>query len=150
MSNQNPEIQENLSDQPKDHGLAFLREQTKNVMIPLLIKVFQIRLEAQQVNAPPSRLTTPQSKSSLTELTEQLSLLNEDLKRQEIWIQSSRSQIKKVLAEIQEPTQSLINHVEKITSDPSMQKSFQEALEKNNKYEKPSTLAWFKEILRIK
>ena len=31
-----------------DPGLAILREQVKNIMIPLLIKVFHIKLQVQQ------------------------------------------------------------------------------------------------------
>ena len=37
---------------PQDSSLNQLQGQIKNVMIPLLIKIFQLRLEVQQTNSP--------------------------------------------------------------------------------------------------
>ena len=132
-----------------DPGILQLREQTKNVMIPLLIKVFQIRLEAQQLSAPPSRLTTTKSNSSLEDLSQKLTLLNEDLEKQELWIQSSRVQIEKVLSELKTPSHSLEGHVKSVSENPAIGKSFRAAIQKNED-KSSSTFSWLKEILRIK
>ncbi len=85
-----------------DPGLSQLREQTKNVMVPILIKAFQLKSEAGQLNEPPSRLYSVKPTSSLKEVISQLTSLEEDLKLQQLWIESSRHQIGKILTEIQE------------------------------------------------
>ena len=84
---------------PQDSSLNQLQGQIKNVMIPLLIKIFQLRLEVQQTNSPPSRLQNAKPKASLEELIEQLSQLNQDLKLLQNWNQSCQMQIEKVLQE---------------------------------------------------
>lgn len=84
-----------------DSGLSQLKEHIKNTMIPLLIKIFQIRLEVQQASAPTSRLHSqnPSLKTSLPELIEQLQRLDEDLKLVQVWSQSCRAQVEKVMSE---------------------------------------------------
>ena len=85
-----------------DPGLSELREQTKNVMVPILIKAFQLKSEAGELAEPPSRLYSIKPKGSLKEVISQLTSLEEDLKLQQLWIESSRHQIGKILTEIQE------------------------------------------------
>lgn len=135
MSDFKSETHEDLtSTHSTAQGLSLLREHTKNVMIPLLIKVFQIRLEAQQIAEPPSRLSSSKPKTSLNELIEQLTQLDEDLKLQYLWVESTRTQIKKIITELPEihPV-SLLNHVKKEEiADPAIQKSFHDVISKKN------------------
>ncbi len=85
-----------------DTSLAQIREQIKNVMIPLLIKVFHLKLEAQQATSPPSRLHKKEPHAQLEDVIGHLQRLDEDLKQLGLWSQSCRSQIHKVLNEIEE------------------------------------------------
>ena len=82
-----------------DPGLAILREQVKNIMIPLLIKVFHIKLQVQQASSPPSRLQAREPEEKVKELIFQLDKLDEDLKLMISWCQSCRKQVNKVLSE---------------------------------------------------
>lgn len=120
-----------LSSEPLiDPGLSLLKDQIKNTMIPLLIKVFQLRLEIQQTQTPPSRLEPTRTKAVLPDLIKQLELLDEDLKLLQIWNQSCRTQIEKVLLEAKnEAPPSLHSSIQaKQQANPAVQKSFQEAL----------------------
>lgn len=155
MSDLNSEHEDPAAHHPNDQGLSLLREQTKNVMIPLLIKVFQIRLEGQQIAEPPSRLFSSKPKASLNELLEQLTHLDEDLKLQYLWIESTRTQIDKITAELKQihPI-SLANHVKKEgMADPAIQKSFQDVISKKNGNTHPPSnkkQSWFQKILKPK
>jgi hypothetical protein len=82
--------------------LSQLREQTKNVMVPILIKAFQLKSEAGQLAEPPTRLYSVKTKGSIKDVISELTSLEEDLKLQQLWIESSRLQIGKILTEIQE------------------------------------------------
>ena len=82
-----------------DANLANLREAIKNAMIPLLIKVFELKLAAQQAKNPPSRLQKP-PKESLDNIQEQLSLLLKDLDLLHMWCESSQKQVAKAVKEI--------------------------------------------------
>lgn len=129
---------------PNDPSLLQLREQTKNAMIPLLIRAFQLRLEAQQLGAPPSRLQPAKPKGSLEAVSKQLLQLSEDLQLQQIWIQSCQSQIQKIRKEIEEqqPISPLKSHIDTNSAvHPTIQKSFQKALS-------PSR-SWWQKFLRI-
>lgn len=77
-----------------DASLNSLRDQIKNVMIPLLIKIFQLKLELNQAMSLPSRLQT-KSNGSPAELLAELTQLDEDLKSLELWCESARNQIAK-------------------------------------------------------
>ncbi len=112
-----------------DPSLSQLREQIKNAMIPLLIRVFHLRLEVQQASSPPSRLSKS-SKTPLDELVAQLQKLDEDLKLLQIWSQSCRNQILKVLQEAEEElSPSLPNQFHaKTESHPGVQRSFHDAI----------------------
>lgn len=63
-------------------------------MIPLLIKIFQLKLELNQAMSLPSRLQ-PKSITSPAELLAELAQLDEDLKTLELWCESARNQIAK-------------------------------------------------------
>lgn len=111
-----------------DPGLAMLREQVKNIMIPLLIKVFHIKLEAQQASSPPSRLQSKQPENKVQELVLQLEKLDEDLKLMIGWCQSCRNQVGKVLAEVNtelKPPSPIHSPME---TNPAVHKSFTDAL----------------------
>lgn len=116
---------------PQDTGLRQLQEQIKNVMIPLLIKIFQLRLEVQQTISPPSRLQNTQPKANLEELIKNLSELSQDLKLLQSWNQSCQIHIEKVLQEaLEKPTSSLNGFIKTGSSPihPAVQKSFQGAI----------------------
>ena len=153
MSDLNHEINEDLgSNHSTDQGLFLLREHTKNVMIPLLIKVFQIRLEAQQIAEPPSRLSSAKPKTSLNELLEQLSRLDEDLKLQYLWVESTRTQIEKIISELKQIQPiCLTNHIKKEnTADPIIQKSFQNVISKKMEIPHSPSIkkkSWIRNIL---
>jgi hypothetical protein len=137
MQDENPE---NLTDP----SLLQLREHTKNTMIPLLIRAFQLRMEAQQLNSPPSRLQPSKPKGSLADVVRQLTQLDEDLQLQQIWIQSCQSQIQKIRKEIEEqqPLSPLKSHVDtNPAAHPAIQESFQKALS-------PSR-SWWQKFLRL-
>jgi hypothetical protein len=115
---------------PKDNGLQQLQGQIKNVMIPLLIKIFQLRLEVQQATSPPSRLQNAQPKASLEELIEQLSELSQDLKILQSWNQSCQMHIEKILQENRDGIPSSFSSTVKTDQriHPAVQKSFQGAI----------------------
>ncbi len=141
--------EQELSGQESE--LLQLKKQTKDVMIPLLIKIFQIRLEAQQLKEPPSRLSNNQNKSSLEDLHKQLYNLDNDLKLQMQWIESCRTQIAKVTTEMQDPLAALTD-VKKLQADPVIQKSFNKALSNHlplPEEKKSSLLFRIKKILGI-
>lgn len=131
----------------QDPSLQQLREETKKVMIPLLIKVFHKRQEVQQLSAPPSRLSASKPVKSKEELMTHLKELNDELKKQELWIQSAQGQIDKVLSELENPTLPLASHVKAVAENPSIRASFRAAIEKEKS---SSTFSWLKDLLRIK
>lgn len=139
-----------------DPGLSQLREQTKNVMIPILIKAFQLRSEAGRLAEPPSRLTASHPKISLEEVLSQLSSLDKDLKLQQLWIESSRQQIEKILTEIgQEPQASpLLGQIKPNgAAHPAAEKSFQNVFSSVPPPSRKSSFSigsWWKKILGSK
>lgn len=80
-----------------DPTLDQLRDQIKKVMIPLLIKTFQLRLELNQTLSLPSRVQSAKHKSSSEEIIEQLNQLDKDLNVLLLWCQSCRNHIQKAL-----------------------------------------------------
>jgi hypothetical protein len=81
-----------------DPNLSQLRAQIKKVMIPLLIKIFELKLAAQQAKTPPSRLQKKQEESG-EEIRAQLESLEQDLKVLHLWCISCQKQIEKALKE---------------------------------------------------
>lgn len=97
-----------------DTSLSSLRDQIKKVMIPMLIKIFQLKLELSQAVSLPSRLQ-PKSQETPDSLLTQLRLLDEDLKLLSLWCESARGQITKALTLPNEERASL----SKTTTTPS-------------------------------
>ncbi len=83
-----------------DPALNQLREEIKKVMLPLLIRVFELKQAA--AHQLPSRLHKPVEVSP-EEIREELSVLQEDLHRLSLWCRSSQNQINKALREIDPP-----------------------------------------------
>ena len=111
-----------------DANLSQLREQVKKVMIPLLIKIFELKLAAQQAKSPSSRLNK-QSQESPKEIREQLLNLEEDIKLLHLWCQSCQKQIEKALNETEKVGEtSLRNAASEKISHPAIEKSFSEAV----------------------
>ena len=111
-----------------DPGLANLRETVKNVMIPLLIKVFHVKLEVQQASSPPSRLQSKQPEEKVQDLIAQLTKLDDDLKLIMGWCHSCRNQIQKVITEVHEECKSPSPIHSAIYTNPAVQKSFIDAV----------------------
>ena len=111
-----------------ESGLKNLREQVKNVMIPLLIQIFQMRLKAQEMTSPPSRLQSKEPEDKIDELRSQLLALDEDLQMMMAWLESSRSHIDKVLAEIDSAKTSQRSIRPGFSTSPNIQKSFSEVM----------------------
>ncbi len=83
-----------------DPALSQLREEIKKVMLPLLIRVFELKQAA--AHQPPSRLQNP-IEVSHEEIRKELTTLQEDLHRLSLWCKSSQNQINKALREIDPP-----------------------------------------------
>lgn len=112
-----------------DPGLSQLKEQVKQVMIPLLIRIFQLRLEVQQAESPPSRILNYKSTPSLEDLEKQLKQLDQDLALLQVWNQSCRTQIEKVLSETKHTPSPLAPSIQiKHQALPAVQKSFQDTI----------------------
>ena len=80
-----------------DAALNQLREEIKKVMLPLLIRVFELKqASAQQL---PSRLQKTVEVSH-EEIRKELTILQEDLHRLSLWCKSSQNQVNKALREI--------------------------------------------------
>lgn len=110
-----------------DPSLNQLRDQIKKVMIPLLIKTFQFKLELSQSLSLPSRLQSQKNQRSPQEILEQLKTLDNDLKILILWSQSCRNQIQKAF---DVPEEEQKNTVATSSSDanPAVAKSFNEAV----------------------
>jgi len=113
-----------------DLGLSGIRDQIKNVMIPLLIKVFQLKLEIGQSHSLPSRLTHSKAKESLAESEAHLKRLDEDLKLLSLWCQSSRNQISKALSPPEENSKASLKQSKsgEGSTNPAVTKSFSDAV----------------------
>lgn len=111
-----------------DSSLSGLRDQIKKIMIPMLIKIFQLKLELSQSISLPSRLQSTSLDSPDTTLTE-LKKLDEDLKLLVLWCQSCRNQISKAMSipeeEQKEPLTTTSSETE---HNPMVSKSFSEAM----------------------
>jgi membrane-associated HD superfamily phosphohydrolase len=110
-----------------DQSLKQLRDQVKKVMIPLLIRIFQLKLELSQSISLPSRLQSFKSKKSSDELIEQLKELDKDLKVLLLWCQSCQTQIQKALSTPEEELKSEMK-TSSLEANPAVAKSFTEAL----------------------
>lgn len=103
-----------------DPQLSELKDKIKQVMIPLMIRVFELKLTTQLVNCPTSRLINKPEQPT-DEIRLQLEQLKEDLKLLLLWVQSCQKQVDKTLAETEiklftiqkELCSSAINHTQK-------------------------------------
>lgn len=111
----------------KDPSLSQLRDQIKKVMIPMLIKTFQLKLELSQSLSLPSRLQSLKSQRSPEEILDQLKTLDADLKTLLLWCQSCRSQIQKALAVPEEEQKNTVA-TPSPEANPAVAKSFSEAV----------------------
>ncbi len=121
-------------------ALNQLRDQIKKVMIPLLIKTFQLKLELSQSISLPSRLQKNKSQQSLDEITEQLNQLDKDLNVLMLWCQSSRGQIAKALTPEEEEPKSSIASPTQEPSNPTVLKSFSNAVSSQPSHPHSTTL----------
>jgi len=127
-SNSTPDQRSSYIGPISDPGLAMLREQVKNIMIPLLIKVFHIKLELQQASSPPSRFQTKQPQDKVKELLDQIHKLDDDLQLMIGWCQSCKNQVQKVLQEVQEESKPASQIHSASSANPAVQKSFSGAV----------------------
>ncbi len=111
----------------KEPSLSQLRDQIKKVMIPLLIKTFQFKLELSQSLSLPSRLHSQKNQRSPEEILEQLKTLDNDLKVLLLWCQSCRSQIQKALSVTEEEQKNTVA-TPSSSANPAVAKSFSEAV----------------------
>jgi hypothetical protein len=87
-----------MSTEKLHPGLRDLKEKIKEVMIPLLVEIFEAKLAAQQANMLPSRLHKPSSKSK-EQIQEELQALLEQVKQLTLWVHGCELQILKALDE---------------------------------------------------
>lgn len=114
-----------------DPNIGQLRTQIKKVMIPLLIRIFELKFAVQQANTPPSRLQKQQTES-VDEILIQLKSLEEDLKLLQLWCGSCQRQVERAL-----------NEVVSQTSKPR----FTQAKPDNNPLEQPNS-NWLRKFLK--
>jgi len=117
----------------RDPSLNQLRDQIKKVMIPLLIKTFQLKLELSQTLSLPSRLQSLKDQRSSEEVLEQLRTLDNDLKVLLLWCQSSRSQIQKALKTPEEEQKNTVA-TSSSAAHPGVSKSFSEAVSAHSSF----------------
>ena len=111
-----------------DPSLNQLRDQIKNVMIPLLIKTFQFKLELNQSLSLPSRLQNQKNQRPPEEIIEHLKTLDHDLKILLLWCQSCRNQIHKALNTPDKEQKNILTASVPPTSNIAVSKSFNEAV----------------------
>ncbi len=111
-----------------DPSLSQLRDQIKKVMIPLLIKTFQFKLELSQSLSLPSRLQSQKNQRSPEEIIEHLKTLDNDLKILLLWCQSCRSQIQKALCVPEEEQKNTVTASVTTPANIAVSKSFNEAV----------------------
>jgi len=111
-----------------DPSLSQLRDQIKKVMIPLLIKTFQFKLELSQSLSLPSRLQNQKNLRSPEEIIEHLKTLDNDLKVLLLWCQSCRSQIQKALNVSEEEQKNSVTTSVPAAPNTTVSKSFSEAV----------------------
>ncbi len=129
-----------------DLSLNQLRDHIKKVMIPLLIKSFQLKLELSQAISLPSRLQPVKQKHSSEEIIAQLKQLDKDLQVLLLWCQSCRNQIQKALVLPEEEMKSVLASTPPSSANPAVSKSFSEAVTAHsthfkNPHQKESSLA---------
>ncbi len=111
-----------------DPSLGGLRDHIKKIMIPMLIRIFQLKLELSQSISLPSRLQRMDKDSPDTTLNE-IKKLDEDLKLLILWCQSCRNQIGKALSlPDEEQKDSMGSTASQSSHHPGVSKSFSDAV----------------------
>jgi hypothetical protein len=123
-----------------DLSLNQLRDHIKKVMIPLLIKSFQLKLELSQAISLPSRLQPVKPKQSSDEIIAQLKQLDKDLQVLMLWCQSCRNQIQKAIVLPEEEMKSVSASSPSPASNPAVSKSFSEAVTAQSSHFKGSLM----------
>lgn len=86
-----------------DADLKELRQQIKKIMIPKLIRVFELKLAAQQASMPPSRLLGNRpDETKIDEILAELSSLKDDVHLLQLWCESCQKQVNKAIEEVSE------------------------------------------------
>jgi len=86
-----------------DADLRQLREQIKKIMIPKLIRVFELKLAAQAASMPPSRiLGNRPDEEKIGEILTELQSLKDDVKLLQLWCDSCQKQVDKAIDEVSE------------------------------------------------
>ena len=86
-----------------DADLKQLREQIKKIMIPKLIRVFELKLAAQQASMPPSRLLGNRpDEAKIDEILGELASLKDDVQLLQLWCESCQKQVNKAIEEVSE------------------------------------------------
>lgn len=112
----------------QDPSLKQLRDQIKKVMIPLLIRTFQLKLEMSQALSLPSRLQSNKREVASEEITSQLKQLSQDLNLLISWCQSCHRQIEKALYPSEEEQKTAITPPLENIPNPAIARSFSNAL----------------------
>jgi hypothetical protein len=123
-----------------DTSLNQLRDQIKKVMIPLLIKTFQCKLDLSQSASLPSRIQSQKNQKSPEEILEQLKTLDNDLKVLLLWCQSCRSQIQRALTAPEEEQKNSVTTSSSAEAHPAVTKSFSEAVSAQSSFFKQQSL----------
>jgi hypothetical protein len=76
-----------------------LQEQIKEVMIPLLLKIFSLKQEAELAQNPPTRLHNAPT-HSVELIRDELTQIATDLKMGEKWVRTCLSQVERAIREI--------------------------------------------------
>ncbi|MGE5196473.1 MAG: hypothetical protein ACM3JI_03990 [Anaerolineae bacterium] len=117
------------TEEKADPNLNSIRNEIKRTMIPLLIKVFELKHAAVQAKMPPSRLHRF-ANDSPEKIREQLKKIEQDLSLLHLWCQSCKQQITKAIKETEESyagKRHCAPSMESI-SNPAVGKSFTEAI----------------------
>jgi hypothetical protein len=86
-----------------DADLTQLRQQIKKIMIPKLIRVFELKLAAQQASMPPSRLLGNRpDETKLEEILAELGSLKDDVYLLQLWCDNCQKQVNKAIEEVSE------------------------------------------------
>ncbi len=84
-----------------DPDLSHLRERIKKIMIPNLIRVFELKFAAQQAGMPPSRLLGNRPDATkIDEILNKLSCLKNDLELLRVWGDSCLKQVERAVDEV--------------------------------------------------
>jgi hypothetical protein len=144
--NSDPETPPPSFSSVADPNLKHLRGQIKKVMIPLLIKIFELKLAAQAAKTPPSRLQKKMHESP-EEIFHQLDQIESDLKLLNLWCVSCQKQLEKAKKEIEEIGKPPQLHTSEQTPNPAIGKSFSEAVRMPPREDTP-TISWLKKFLQ--